>query len=68
MRFDYTHGEKARYMVSIYAWNVNDHYYFHSFKDASQFFEKAKKDYEGRDYFIGLNDLRRDIRKDWAKV
>ena len=36
MRFDRTSGKEARYMVTLYGWNVEDHYYCDSYKTAKK--------------------------------
>lgn len=42
MRFDFTHGKPAKYMVSLYGWNVEDHIYFSEWEAARDCFERKK--------------------------
>ena len=66
MKFDYTKGQEARYMVSIYRWNVDDHYYLHNYRDAKKLFDEIKQKEE--DASVSLWDLKKDIRKEYARV
>lgn len=68
MKFDYTKGKKARYLVNIYGWNASDQYYFHYFREAKEMFNniKEKSLKEGRS--VSIYDLTKDIRKEFAKT
>lgn len=69
MRFDYTKGQKARYIVSVY-WGdmiVEDHYYFHYYKEAEAMFDKLKSDAKEGTH-ISLYDMVKDIRKKGAFI
>lgn len=67
MRFDYTKGQHANYMVSIHRWNGNDFYYFHYFKDAKKLYDDVKgKEEKGTS--VSIWDMTRDIRKDYVRV
>ena len=64
MKFDFTHGKKVRYMVSVHRWNVDDHMYFHNYKDAKNKFDELRGNKnlnEGTS--INLYDVINDIRK-----
>lgn len=66
MRFDYTHGNEAKYMVSLYGWNVQDYYYYASYKDAKEAFKNIQS--EGhKDVALSLWDLKKDVRKEYVK-
>lgn len=69
MRFDYTKGQSAKYLVSVYYGMLEDHYYFHYYKDAKKLFEdlKSKKEDLGG-ASVSINDLEKDIRKDYARI
>lgn len=67
MRFDYTKGQYAKYMVSIYREIGEDFYYFHSFKEAKEFFGRIKES-EGKGTTISLWDIKNDIRKDYERI
>ena len=45
MRFDYTHGEKARYVVSVYGELVNDSYFFADYEKAKKMFGEISDEY-----------------------
>ena len=47
MKFNYS--EKAKYMVSIYGWNVCDHLYYESLEKAEAKYEELCK----QDYALG---------------
>ena len=58
MKFDYTKGQEAKYMVSTYRWNGEDKYYVHSMETAEKLFEELKRDFnEG---IISIYDLEKD--------
>ena len=66
MRFDNTNGKKARYIVSLYGWNVDDRHYYHYYKDAKEMFEKIKV--RAKDgCAASIYDLEKDERKAFAK-
>lgn len=67
MKFDRTHGKEAMYMVSIYAFNVQDQYYFHYFKDAKKFFDEMLQVPQGKGVVISIWDIKNDIRKAFKK-
>ena len=68
MRFDYTKGQKARYIVSVY-WDdiVEDHYYFHYFGESLAMYDKLKSDAKEGTH-INLYDMVKDIRKKGAFI
>lgn len=67
MIFDRTNGKEAKYMVTLYGWNVNDGYYFHYMKDAKETFEKLKSEYLAEGLVVSIYDLKEDKRKAFAK-
>ena len=67
MVFDKTKGEKAKYIVMTYGWNVEDRYIFHSYNEARKFWkELTGKNWE-KGTAISLYDVEHDIRKEYAK-
>lgn len=68
MKFDYTHGKEAKYMVSAYCWSGSDQYYVESMTQAKKLFESLKQSNEGRDAVVSIYDLKKDIRKAFARV
>lgn len=67
MKFDYTKGETAKYIVNVYypVWS-DDHYYYHSYKDSMEKFNQLKEN--RTDVRISVYDLKNDIRKAYAKL
>jgi len=68
MKFDYTHGNEAKYMVSAHRWNVSDQYYVDSMKKAKELFEDIKQTNKGDDVSVSIYDLKKDVRKAFARV
>ena len=68
MKFDFTHGKSAKYLVSVHRWDISDQYYVHSMKDAKEIFENLKVKNQPSDTTISIYDLIRDIRKDYVRV
>ena len=67
MRFDRTSGKEARYMVTLYGWNVEDHYYCDSYKAAKKIFDGiSHKDHE-KGVALSIYDMKKDIRKAFIK-
>lgn len=67
MRVDCTKGQDAKYMVSIHRESGDDFYYFHYFKKAKELFDSAKtREAEGTS--ISLYDMKKDIRKEYARL
>lgn len=67
MKFDYTHGNKAKYIVSIYGWNVADHYYCDSYKGAKQLFDSIKSEKHEEGTILSLSDSIKDVRKEFVR-
>lgn len=67
MKFDYTKGQTAKYMVNIYRWNTDDQYYVHYYREAKQLLEWAKKK-EAEGTTISIYDIKNDIRKEYARI
>lgn len=67
MKFDYTKGEKAKYMVGVYRETVNDHYYVHSMAEAKKLFSNlAMKERKG--VRISIYDMVKDVRKAFIQL
>lgn len=67
MKFDYTKGEKAKYMVGVYRELVDDQYYVHSMAEAKKLFNNlAMKESKGT--AVSIYDLAKDIRKAYIKL
>ena len=67
MKFDYTKGKSAKYMVSLYGWNVQDRYYFHYMKEAKDTFEQIKANHLKAGLIASIYDLKTDERKAFAR-
>lgn len=67
MRFDYTKGKDARYMVSIYGETIEDKYYYHYHKEAKAMFEQMKKHGFEKGTALSIYDIKQDIRKAFIK-
>lgn len=67
MRFDRTNGKEARYMVNIYEGNVDDHYYYHYFRDADKMFNGLLRIPKKKGTSISLYDMKKDVRKAFQK-
>lgn len=66
MRFDHTRGKTAKYVVNLYAWNVEDHSYFHYYKEAKALFDRLKKK-QDNGTTLSIYDLQKDERKAFAR-
>lgn len=66
MRFDYTKGKSARYLVSLHGWDVVDRYYFHYFKEAKDLFEQVKANQLKEGHKVSIYDLKTDELKAFA--
>lgn len=67
MRFDYTHGEGAKYLVSLYGFNVEDHYYYHTYREAKRAFKTIKDSKQAEGTILSLTDIVKDCRKEFMK-
>lgn len=67
MRFDYTDGKKAKYIVNHYNWNVEDHSYYHSYSEAKEAFERLKKVVQ-KGGVVSIYDMEKDVRKAFHKA
>ena len=56
----------ARYMVSLYGWNVEDHYYYHYFNKAKKLYESLKAE-QKPGTTLSIYDIAKDIRKEFSK-
>lgn len=70
MKFDRTKGKKARYLVSVYGWNVEDRYYYHYYREAKALFNeiKGKRTTSGNGNVVSVYDIEKDVRKDFARL
>jgi hypothetical protein len=59
MKFDYTHGKEAKYIVSLYSWNVSDHYYMSDLDVAEKVYEKIVKNCKKGD-LVSIYDIKKD--------
>lgn len=70
MVFDYTHGQKAVYVVTVSCGNCYDRYYFHYLKNAKMLFESIKNHpswYSGR-VCLRIYDIKHDVCKALAHL
>jgi hypothetical protein len=67
MKFDYTHGNSAKYMVSIHRWNGSDQYYCESFKQAKDLFNQVTEKGLENETSVSIWDMKKDIRKEFAR-
>ena len=70
MKFDFTKGKTAKYLVSIYMpCGCNDQLYYHYYKEAKEKFKTLCNcgHYDAGTRF-GLYDMTKDVRKDYAKI
>lgn len=67
MRFDYTHGKTPVYMVALHGELYSDYYYVHYYKDAKKLFDDIKNT-EHSPATVSIFDIRKDIRKAFAKI
>ena len=69
MKFDYTHGKPARYLVAITWWNGRDLYYFNAYRGAINLYNTilTNNDYPTGSA-ISLYDIRKDVRKEFSKI
>lgn len=66
MKFDYTGGQKAKYCVGLYGFNVMDFYYFSEYKRAKEMYDKLKR--TKRDGLaVSLYNMAKDERKFFSK-
>lgn len=68
MRFDYTKGKEAKYLVGIHGENFGDQYYFHYYKEAKAMFDKMKENHRGSGVALNLYDMTNDVRKAFLKL
>ena len=67
MRFDYTQGRPAKYLVSVYAFNVHDLYFYADYKAAKAGFNELGKTPHDRGTVLSLYDLKNDVRKEFTR-
>lgn len=61
MKFDYTHGKEAKYIVSLCSWNVSDHYYMSDLDVAEKLYEEIVKNCKKGD-LVYIYDIKKDRR------
>lgn len=67
MHFDRTNGKEERYIVNLYSWDVEDHYYYHSYREAKNLFDKIKNEKHKEGTAISIYDIKNDVRKEFIK-
>lgn len=67
MNFDYTHGRGAKYLVSLYGFNVEDRYYCDTYKEAKRIFKAIKDSKQTEGTVLSLTDMVKDFRKEFIK-
>ena len=67
MKFDCTHGKKAKYLVSLYGWNVEDKWYCNTYGEAKRIFNEIKSVYQSSGTILSLTDMVKDIRKEFVR-
>lgn len=67
MRFNCTKGKSAKYIVSLYGWDIEDRWYYHYFKDAKARFKQIMVSQLKEGYVASIFDLEKDERKAFAK-
>lgn len=67
MRFDYTNGKSAQYIVSRYSGLTEDHMYFHYYGEAKKMYDKLEKTAD-RGVTVSLYDMIKDVRKAFHKA
>lgn len=71
MRFDYTKGAEARYMVSLHEELTYDCYYFGNYQSAKRFYDGAvaeARSAKRENLSISLTDIIKDVRKAFTKL
>ena len=64
MEFDYTNGNKPRYLVSFYGGDVKDKWYYDKYRKAKEKFNEVKKR-QSRGTILSLIDVVRNARKEF---
>ena len=67
MKFDYTHGKKAKYMVSFHTELIGDQYYFSDFHNANEMFKRMANEEREKGTAVSLYDMATDTRKKYHK-
>lgn len=67
MNFNYTHGNKTKYIVSLYGWNVEDHYYCDTYKGAKRIFDSIKGKKHESGTTLTIADAVKYVRKEFIK-
>ena len=68
MKFDYTDGNEARYMVSVYGWNIEDQYYVHTMFEARKLFKGLTEAHKDSNVAISIYNLSTDTRKEFIRL
>ena len=67
MRFDNTEGKNPKYMVTVYGWSIEDHYYYAEYRRALNMFKKLRDSVPGGTS-VSLYDMVKDVRKEYARA
>lgn len=67
MRIDYSESGNPKYLVGAHSLMYDDFYYFDSYREAKDFFNKLKVSRE-KGTRINLYDIKKDIRKESTVV
>ena len=67
MKFNHTKGRDARYVVSLYAWNVEDYHYFYYFREAKKLFDELCGQPQEKGTVVHITDISKDVRKEFKK-
>lgn len=62
MRFDYTNGKTAKYILSIYSDVIADHYYYADLASARKLFNKLTSAELPRGTSVHIYNLKKDVR------
>ena len=68
MRFYYNKEKEPKYMVSLYAWNIEDHWYYDNMRQAKDKVMNLTETEWESDVTISLHNMRRDERKIFIKI
>jgi hypothetical protein len=67
MRFDYTNGRPAKYLVSIYCFNCHDLLLYPDYRTAKAAFKKLKEEPHDKGTVLSLYDYQKDVRKEMVR-
>ena len=67
MKFDRTNGKTAKYVLTIYGERVEDHYYYHYYKEADKHFDQLLRCVWDKGTILSIYDLKKDVQKNFIK-